>query len=913
MDGLAARMWSFPARAPWSLSGGQLFRMSMTVPPERLAQLRRRRDEIRDQAARRVASGATGLQIAATIAAKTDEFLVALMRDALREIPDQLQTLLLQSTAVVAIGGSGRQDCAPYSDADILFLSSRGAPDAFAACVAQVVRDSWDAGLKLGHSVRNLNDTTRMARQDTHFATSLVDLRCLWGSESLVEELQRRFQREVISSHARRFIDDCIASRLHERAEHGEAVLQLEPDIKRSFGGLRDLHLIRWVGRARFGASDLDSLKEKGALSPDDTRRLIYAWDYLTSIRVNLHLHAGKPHDILTRDDQLRIAEERAIAGTAGQRPVERFMQEYFHHSQAIADISSRFIARHRQHPMLRQAVRFVMSYQVENRYQISPEVIDVLPRHLEEVCGSLEELLRLYELAIEHGVLPSPLLMDAIRERTKLMQDAPLSARTGQTFLSILRRSTGLAGILRSMYDTGVLELVLPAMRHTRCLLQFNQYHAYTVDEHTLRAIAAATAFEKEAGSLGRAYREIQHKELLHLALLLHDAGKGYEEDHSEVGARLAVEAAQRLGLPDHQRDLLVLLVHRHLLMATLAFRRDTADPEILLNFSHEVGSPDALKLLYVLTAADITAVGPGVWNDWKGELLASLYDRSMTWLSGKGQMFQESDRLSQVIEEVLPDALASGLIEREAVTRLQLSPSHYLLSTTPERIAQDLKIIQDRSPEDITIQARYDEETATIEYRVITSESVGAGLFHKITAVLSAKRMEILSAQICTFSDGVVIDSFRVRDYDHEGAVPAFRIEDVDKWLRKAIRDELDVESLFRSRARFAPNIVKGPVSNLPLRIVIDNETSDRYTVIDVFAHDRPGLLYRITRTLFELDLSVVLAKISTHFDQVVDVFYVTDFRGRRISDSQRLRVIRAVLMQEIQEFELASSESA
>ncbi len=882
-----------------------------TTAGERIPALRRQVDAIRELARTRQAGGSTGLQIASAISQRTDEFVVSLIESALQNCAGEMRPRLQQNSAMLAIGGSGRGDIAPYSDVDLLFLRGAAAPESFTACVSQVVRDAWDAGLKLGHSVRTVPDAIRMARGDTQFATSLVSIRLLWGSPALAAELSRKFKTQVVQRNPSKFVEDCIRSREQERAQHGAAVLQLEPDLKRSFGGLRDLQLLRWIGFARYGMSEIDALKIQGAITMDDARKLVLAHEYLTAVRVDLHLAAGRPQDILTRDDQLRIANERNIQGTAGQRPVERFMQEYFQHSLAIADISSRFAARHRQNPIRQRLVDFMLSYRVDDIYRIGPDSVDIIPRYRDASCHSLKAILELYLTAALHGVMPQTRLVDSIKAAMADQKIRPLTAAESRAFLRLLKHSGHLSALLRSLFDAGVLELVLPAMTHTRCLLQFNQYHSYTVDEHTFRAIAAAEAFEHDPGPVGQVYRQIHHKELLHLALLLHDAGKGYQEDHSEVGKRLAEEAAVRLDLPDHQKDLLVFLVHRHLLMATLAYRRDISDIEILLKFSHEVGSPDALQMLYVLTAADITAVGPDVWNDWKAELLTALYDRSLILLSGKSQLFAEQVRTNDVVEKVLEllhvDQKRAAAIRR----RLQQAPPHYLYATRPERIALDLEVIERRAPEQIVIEGSYDPETRTTEYRVIASESVGVGFFHKLTGVLSAKRMEILNAQICTYPDGIIIDSFRVTDHDHDGEVPEFRREEVSVLMEKALRGETDVDTLFRSRTRFAPNLIQGPVSDLPMRVVIDNETSDRRTVIDVFAHDRPGLLYRIARTLFELDLSVDLAKISTHFDQVVDVFYVTDARGRKISDGQRLRTIRDVLTQQIQQFEQNSTE--
>ncbi len=878
----------------------------------RILELRQQVDAMREIVRKRLDQNSTGIQAAAGLAQATEQFLIDRWNEAIDQRATSLRKELEQSTALIVVGGSGRGDIAPYSDVDLLFLHSPDSQQAFESCVAQVVRDCWDAGLKLGHSVRTPQDLLRTAKADPQFATTLVEARRLWGSEDLFNRTLRQYQHAVLKRRRRLFIDACIAERDKERVSHGATVQQLEPDVKRSLGGLRDLHLIRWIGAARYGSSNIDSLKLLGAFSPEDALRLTLAHEYITSVRIRLHLAAGRPQDVLTRDDQLRIAEQRGIPGTAGQRPVERFMQEYFQHSMAIAEIASRFAQQNRRLPVTQSVYNFVMSHRVDDIYRVGPEFIDVPRRLRARHCSTLEDILRLYVSAGLHRVKLSSGLTEHVKLVTRGFPDALLSAEASRLFLEFLSNPGQLGSLLRSMHETGVLEVVLPVLRHIRCLLQFNQYHSYTVDEHTLRTIEAAESFLTADTPLGQAYREIPHKELLHLALLLHDAGKGYEEDHSEVGRRLAWDAAQRLGLPEHQRDLLVFLVHRHLLMATLAFRRDTTDPEVLLNFNYEVGSPDALRMLYVLTAADISAVGPGVWNDWKAELLAALYDRSMIWLSGKSYLFEEPTRLRRTFADVQKQLHPAPEDAEQWQRRLETLPTHYLLATPPERIAADLVIAKRLTDADIEIESKYETETRTVEYRVIVHESVSAGCFHKLTGVFSAKRMEILSAQICTTTDGIVIDSYRVRDYDHEGEVPLFRQTEVAKLIRQALRGELDVEKLFQTRSRFATNVVQGPVSNLPMRVVIDNETSDKYTILDVFAHDRPGLLYRIAKTLFDWQLSVVLAKISTHFDQVVDVFYVTDTNGRKISDGERLKQLRDGLAGQISQFENASKSS-
>jgi len=893
----------------------------LAASADRIARLRIRLDEIRRRVRERFEHGASAVHTTSLQSELTDAFVVSALTEHLQALDDDARARIESQAALLAVGGNGRAEVCPYSDVDLLFLYDPSLASVFEPFAAQVQRDFWDCGLKIGASVRTVADSIQWARQEPQFATSLVDTRWLWGTTSLVEQLQSRFRRTVVRSHARQFIADVVASRDKERQEHGASTQQLEPDLKRSLGGLRDLHLIRWIGFAWYDAAQIDSLRLQSAITMEEARRLLHAHEFLTGLRIELHLAARKEQDVLTREEQLRIAGKRGIQAVGAQIPVERLMQEYFQHSSDVADIAKRFVTRTRHSRWVERLVRFVMAYRVDDIYYVGPEFVDIPQRHRKAALSSLEGILRLFVTAARYRVGVAPHLLELIKSQS-LQPPAQLSSEASHSFLALLRTTGKLSVALRGLYETGVLEAVLPVWQHIRCLLQFNQYHHFTVDEHTLRTIEAAEGFLSDEGALGQAYREIHHKELLHLALLLHDAGKGFEEDHSELGRRLAEETAIRLGLPDHQRDLVMFLVHRHLKMADLALRRDIGDRELLLKFSYEVGSPDALRMLFVLTAADISAVGPNTWNQWKAELLTKLYERTMLWLSGKSHLFDESTRLRQIEQQVVQLCCASTavtpaaegeralLATQEWTRRIERCPAHYLLETPPARIAADMHVIHARLPDEIHVEAQYDAETETVEYRVITAEAIAAGCFHKLAGVLSAKRMQILSATICTTQDGLIIDALRVRDADHAGEIPDFRTEDVAASIRKVLRGETDVATLLKSRGRFAVTSTVGPVSDLPLRVVIDNESSDRYTVIDVFAHDRPGLLYEITRGLNHQELSVVLAKIATHFDQVLDVFFVTDTQGQKIHDGERLKIIRQSLISQLQAFESSIS---
>ena len=882
---------------------------------DRLTSLRSRLTDIREESRLFLDRSGTGLEAAALISRCVDDFLLELIEEACQSHPSQEQDLMRGQTAVIALGGSGRCEMAPFSDVDLIFVHGPSACSPFKTCVSRVVRDCWDAGMTLGHSVRSVAESIADANRDPHLATSLVDARYLWGNPRLVQELKRRHLRTVVQRRRDAFIEDCLAAREQERQQCGAAVQQLEPDVKRSMGGLRDLHLIRWIGFARFGTTDIEPLLNRGETGDEDIQKLLAAHEFLTRIRFELHLSANKAQDTLTRSDQARLAAERGITALPGQLPVERFMQDYFHHSTAIAQTAKRVVRLHRPRSRTARLASFLVERRVGRRYRTDSDELDLSRRFRKWDFSSLEEVLDLYHLAALHRVNLSP----AIEERIKqfLARSSPgLSQEVTERFLAVLALTGRLGTILRSMYETGVLELIVPEMRHARCLLQFNQYHSYTVDEHTLQAVAAAEQFGRDDGPLSTAYQSIRHKEILHLALLLHDLGKGYDRDHSDVGLDIAKDVANRFQLPERLAGMLEFLVHKHLLMSHLGLRRDTADADVLVRFSHEVGSPETLRMLYVLTAADFTAVGPGVWTDWKAELLESLYDRAMFILSGHHPAHLEQRLLDSITEELhtalpspaLSDAARSCGEDESGYINKQLASfsPHYLTATAPARIAADLEIIRGLKPGEIVVEGEYDAVTGTVDYRVIADKDYARGCFHRLAGVLTAKRLQILSAAINTTMEGTVVDVFRVVDGDFVGRCPDSRRQEVADAIRAVLKGHTTVLDLFQTHKRFGADRTTSPVSPRPARVVIDNDSSDRRTVIDVFAHDRVGLLYTIARTIFQLGLSIDLAKIATHFDQVVDVFYVVDETEKKIVDEDRLDAIQRALEYSLAEFE-------
>ena len=890
-----------------------LVSQSLTSPLERIAQNRSRVVRMREELRRRFQDGADGISLLATFSDAADKLIIDLLEEAFVNCSVDQRAAIERNMTVLAVGGSGRGEMCPYSDIDILFLYTAHAStnELIQEATSQVVRDLWDAGMKLGHSVRTFPDAVAMAKGDLQFATSLIEVRTLWGNPEFGEALQHKFSQQVIRPRQATFIDDCIASRQSEFQEHGGTVQQLQPDVKKSAGGLRDLHLLKWVAFARFKTADLSMLRRLNVLSKEEHHELAQAYEFLARVRVDLHLAAGRPQDVLSKEEQYRIARERGFEDLPGQHSVVQFMQQYFQHTSAIARIVKRFTTLQRPRAWSTRLYQFLMQHRANNIFLVGLDEIDVQANYRATVCGSLDKVLQLYELASLYRVNVAPVLEEAIAHASNGLAELH-SADQAKQVLSILRRGAALGPILRSMYRTGVLEKAIPEFRRTRCLLQFNQYHHYTVDEHTFRAIEAVTAFEKDTGTLGEAYRAIQHKEVLHLAVLLHDVGKGGTEDHSEVGRVIAGDVAQRLRFTAHQRDNVMLLVQKHLLMPDVAFRRNIADPEVYLPFSRDVGSADILRMLYVLSAADITAVGPETWTDWKGGLLADLYRRSLEVLSGESVQEHEQENLRQQRQAVhavlsdnnVPSSNNGQLPDKWIDATFGTLPKQYVVGTAPGELAAVLTLIRDLDDQSVHVRSSYDPVTHTVDYRIIARDQIGSGCFSKMAGALTAKRLEILSAKIATSTDGVILDSFRVVDYDFSGQVPESRMLEVAATIQDVLLGRKTVASVFESNTRHQVTVSKLAV--MPTRVTICNDSSGKYTIIDVFASDRTGLLYVITKTLVELNVSVSVAVIATHIDQVLDVFYVTDRDGQKIRDESRLECIRETLQKRLEAFE-------
>ena len=837
--------------------------------------------------------GAAGTEVSTLLTNLRDEVIVGLFDAALAELETGTPTLRSQ-VALVAHGGYGRRDVAPFSDVDIMLLHSPRAGERIGGLADRLLRDVFDAGLIMGHSVRTPEQAWKLARDIPMIATSLMESRLMTGDTRLFEQFETVFRRSV-RGRIRPLLTAIHHERQQERLRYGETVFLLEPNIKRSRGALRDIQFVRWIGATRYARTAPRDLEQLGALSADDRATLERASEFLLWLRNELHFAAGAGNDMLTRAEQLRIAAGRGYPPVAGLLPVEQFMREYFRHTQGVSHVAERFEARVLARPRVTRMATALFGRAIDPGLLAGPAGVVATRQGLERLHGNLPAVIRLVDLANLHDMPIAPETWDAVRcEAGKLPVD--VSPEACGHFLSLLRHPGRLGPLLRDLHEAAILERFVPEFSHARGLLQFNQYHKYTVDEHCIRAVECATEFSKDAGPLGRVYRSIEAKHILHLALLIHDLGKGNLEDHRELGTQIAERTAARLGLAEHDAETLRFLVSKHEMMNHEAFHRDSEDEQTVVRLAVQAGSPERLEMLYVLTACDLAAVGPGVWDDWKCDVVTRLFHRTMQYLAVESPATTAEAQVATRREEIAA-ALGPRTSDPWFAAQVDALPAGYLHATAARQAAADLLLLHSRGTAAAAADARYVPETGVVQFTVGTSENAAPGIFHKLTGALTSQGLEIRAAQIYTLADGLILDRFWVRDGDFSGEPPDHRLQDIRDALVRSIAQPSHDAPIFRRKWQASGPAIALPAA--PTRVTFDNTTSDCYTIVDIFTHDRTGLLYTITRTLFELGISVWRAKIGTYLDQVVDVFYVTDRASRKLDDDRHLDVIRERLI--------------
>jgi [protein-PII] uridylyltransferase len=848
-------------------------------------------------------AGAGGLEIAAAWSTVMDH----LIRHLFATISAESSSGLPQASsrfALVAQGGYGRGELNPQSDIDLLFLySSRVSP--FAEAVTQkLLYTLWDAGLQVGHATRSVADCVRLAHSDMRVRTSLLDARFLCGDYGLYGIFDKSVETRLIKKGAARFVREKLSENHARHQEFGGSVYLLEPEVKEGEGGLRDIQTARWIARATLNIKDLDGLALNGIVSPTDIAHLKASQDFLLRVRNELHFSSGKHQDQLTFEQQEHVSAALGFEGEGTLRGVEVFMRAYYLHAAQINRLSTLVIHRVTDCDKPRFGAKYVFGRVLREGIRISKGHLTVTKP--EVLRSSPENLIRIFDDAQKYQCQLTHETRELLRQHLDVIDDDyRRSAETNEAFFSILKWKESVYETLLEMHRSGVLGALIPEFGRLLCMVLHDAYHIYTVDQHSLLLIKEieklkAGEYKENLPLLTQLAREAEQMELLYLGLMFHDIGKGFGGGHSEIGARMVRSITRRMRLNADDGALVEFLVQHHLLMTHTAFRRDLEDEKTIFDFARTVGSVNNLKMLYLLTFADVKAVGPDVWNPWKASLLGELYIKALNLLEEveKGE-FQRRD-VRAVIRRVqtrVRRQLAKDFEEERVDKFLETMPERYFLSTPETEIADHFELMEQFRGEEPEITVRHFPERDCTSVVVCTQDR--PGLFASIAGVFTALNLDILNARIFTASDGRILDVFRI---SHQGKSEMVMAE--QRWtkfriaLEGVLDGKIDVARLVESTK--PASYLQKRVPKVATVVNIDNDASDDFTIVEIFTEDRIGVLFTIAHSLHRLGLSIHVAKISTNVDQVADVFYVADQFGAKVEDAHRVETLRQFLHQ-------------
>ena len=811
--------------------------------------------------------------------------------------------------SIVATGGYGREMLAPGSDIDLLFLLPYKQTPWGESVAEYMLYALWDLGFKVGHATRTVDQCIKMALADITIRTSLLDIWLIHGDASLFADLERRMRSDVIASTQRTFIDVKMAERDERHRRTGESRYRVEPNIKDGKGGLRDLHTLHWLSKYIYGSEVGEATLAAGVFTRAEIVTFRRCEDFLWTVRCHLHFLTGRAEERLSFDLQPPLAAKLGYKTHNGLKAVERFMKHYFLVAKDVGDLTTILCSALEMqqlktrpglsrilNPMTwraRRQIRTRTEFRVDNdRINVADK--DVFKR-------DPVNLIRLFAQAEHHDAFLHPDAIRLIRSSLNLIDDKLRNdPEANRIFLELLTGRVNPADNLRRMNESGVLGRFIPAFGRVIALMQYNMYHSYTVDEHLIRTVGMVAEIEKgvsvaELPLSTEVIKTTQCRRALYLAAFLHDIGKGRIEDHSVVGARVARELGPRLGLEAAETETVAWLIEQHLTMSNIAQTRDITDPRTIHDFAEVVQSPERLKLLLLLTVADIRAVGPATWNGWKGQLLRTLYYDTEPLVAGGHTQVERGRRVAEA-QKALRAALSGSMPEADIEHFVGRHYSDYWLKTETRKQVEHARLLARAEAEGKKLAT----DIGTDSFQAITELTVFAPNHPRLLALFAgacaAAGANISGAHISTTRDGFALDTFLLaREFD----------DDADE-VRRGRRVADTIEKVLRGEVRLGPLLAKrkqvaSVVNSFHVEpdVVINNALSDNFTVIEVAGRDRPGLLHELTSALSDLSLDIASAHIATYGEKAVDVFYVTDLLGKKVTAPPRQKSVKEKLI--------------
>jgi [protein-PII] uridylyltransferase len=806
-----------------------------------------------------------------------------------------------EALSVIATGGYGRRELAPYSDLDLLFLVPKKRPKKVEEIIEFVLYGLWDLGLKVGHATRSIEDCMRFAKADLTILTSLLDARLICGDKHLFDDFWKSFQKGLIQGRGRKFVEAKLEERNQRHIRMGDSRYVVEPNLKDGKGGLRDLQTLFWIVRFLYGVRDIAELVDEGLLSESELKQFKKAERFLWGIRCYLHFHSGRAEERLTFDVQGDLAKHLRYKDHPGLSGTERFMKHYFLVAKEVGELTRVFCAfleAQQQKPKIFSLAR------LRRQPRLGGFRLDGGRLNVSAVTDFEEDpvrLLKIFWLADEYDYDIHP---DALRLVNKSLKriDGRLRRNTeaNEYFLSVLTSRKTPEKSLRRMNEAGVFGRFVPDFGRIVAMMQHDMYHHYTVDEHTIRAIGLLSQIE--IGDLEEDHpiaSEIIHKigsrRALYMAVLLHDIAKGRGGNHSMIGERVAQNLCPRVGLTPSETDLVAWLVRYHLVMSNFAFKRDLSDPKTVEDFTEIVNSLERLRLLVLLTVVDIRAVGPNIWNGWKRQLLQDLYYAAEEVLLAGHIEVGHSERV-KAKKKALKSRLGKAAAPAFKALKDRLLDNYWIaVDTKMQAINAKLMWSTDQAKKETGISISVDRDGDRSRVAIYTRDR--PGLFAKLSGALAVLGANIVDAKVFTTEDGMAVDNFAVQTPQGH----AFEGRKTEGEIRRVIEATINGQLDPSTRLYRVPTIPRRTdVFKVEPLAIFDNRASGKYTVLEINARDRTGLLYDLTSVLYGQRISIYSAHIATYGERAVDVFYIRELDGRKITHPGRLRSLESKLLE-------------
>jgi [protein-PII] uridylyltransferase len=793
-----------------------------------------------------------------------------LVRKAFQKAQSQVSA---PSVCLIAVGGYGKAELAPYSDVDLLLLYSSSKKEDLPPLVEKILYPLWDLGLEVSCSSRSINECLKMAQSDLHIKTGLIDGRYLDGEYEFFRKLYSLFTKNVLHRKVQKFAEALAKDLYLRNQKYEDPAYALEPNIKGGEGGLRDFQVGRWIIRAKYKTDRWDSI-----LFPDHSRMLERSLQFLWAVRNQLHLLSGRRQDHLTFELQEKIAPILGLSpGTEG---IEEMMRQYHLSAQRISNFVYDILERALHEPSwVKKAFFFLQRKRIDDNFGMAygelhlfdPVTFKRDPSQLMTLFKHCQTYRTHMDFRTEEAVMEAlPFVDDRFRT----------SEEVNQAFLSILRKGDGVDTLLKKMHELGLLSHYIPEFSEIEGKVHYDLYHVHPVDIHSILAVEElgklrSGLYQKDYPLLSSLIREIENPEILFLTTLLHDIGKGTGGDHSLIGQEMVKQIGERMGLPAEGLELIGFLVSHHLFMIETALRRDLHDEQVISRFANEVKNIDQLRMLYLLTFADIKAVGPEAWTSWKNTLLMELFLKASHFFE-RGAVagpFLSRDEMIQKLHASLSQEIISEYAEQ--------LPDRYLSCYSAEEIARHIGMARSIEKELLFVEWKVEKE---VQAKVTVCTKDRYGLFSKITGSMFLNRLNILEAQIHTWGNGIALDTFWVIDATRN---VDWRLQQFKKDLEEILGEKVSLRDLLSKRKEL--NGIKQKVMpRVPQEVKINNLDSDFYTIVEVTGEDRLGILYEVTQALTEHGCDIHFARISTLGNRIVDVFYIQDEWGEKIKEN-------------------------